>query len=133
MLCTIIGDSIAVGVGHYRPDCQVFAKVGITTHNWLREFGRSVTEPRDLVVISLGSNDGGTINEYSELLSVRAGMSAKKVIWLVPAHNERAATDARIIAATFGDHVIEIRDYPRAPDGVHPTGESYKLIAKEIE
>jgi lysophospholipase L1-like esterase len=120
-------------VAEHRPDCQVFAKVGITTHDWYKQFGFNLHSPRDLLVISLGNNDFGSIADYQDLLNVRHSITAKKVIWLVPANNQRAAEDVRTIASVMRDGLIEVRQFPRAPDKVHPTGESYKLIAEEIE
>ena len=35
MTCLIIGDSLAVGVGEFRPECDTVAKVGITSQTYL--------------------------------------------------------------------------------------------------
>lgn len=131
MICAVIGDSIAVGVGSHLPHCDVVAKVGITSHRWLEEFHHELITPRDLVIISLGSNDL-RVHDSQDLQNIRGNLHAKRVIWLLPADNPLVAKNIRMIAEVWHDDYIDLARYPRAPDHVHPTGEAYKRIAEEI-
>jgi len=54
--CLILGDSIAVGVAQFRPECVAYAKGGINSRQWVNSY---ITKNRsaNTVIISLGSND----------------------------------------------------------------------------
>ena len=55
MLCTIAGDSLAVGVGTFTPQCEVLARVGIGSSEYVRAYAQPIRGDR--VVIFLGAND----------------------------------------------------------------------------
>jgi lysophospholipase L1-like esterase len=125
--CLILGDSIAVGIAQYRPECQVIAKVGINSKNWVN---KNITKElsADTVIISLGSNDYKKINTLKELFTVRQVVSAKRVYWIVPAINSEIQEMVEIVADKFEDKVIHIKKV--SSDGVHPTATEYKRMAE---
>jgi lysophospholipase L1-like esterase len=124
--CLILGDSIAVGIAQYRPECQVIAKVGINSKNWVN---KNITKElsADTVIISLGSNDYKKINTLKELFTVRQVVSAKRVYWIVPAIKPEIQEMVDIVADKFEDKVIHINKV--SSDGVHPTTAEYKRMA----
>jgi lysophospholipase L1-like esterase len=126
--CLIIGDSIAVGIGQYRPDCVVEAKVGINSRNYIKTY----TLPKsELTVISLGSNDLGMSNQYSVLYNLRSEIKGN-VLWILPANNDEARNNILTIASIHNDKVADIRQLPLSKDGVHPTTKSYETLAKQF-
>jgi lysophospholipase L1-like esterase len=124
--CLILGDSIAVGVGQFRPECEVHAKVGINSRNWV---DRNIT--KDLaaktVVISLGSNDPKNMKTLKELFALRQVVEAKRVYWIVPAVNPEAQEAVKIVADKFEDKILFIPQLSK--DKVHPTTNGYKELA----
>ncbi len=124
--CLIIGDSIAVGIGQYRPDCIVEAKVGINSRNYVETY--TLPESK-LTVISLGSNDLGMSNQYTVLYNLRREIKGT-VLWILPANNDEARSNILTIANIHNDKVADIRQLPLSKDGVHPTTKSYKSLAK---
>jgi lysophospholipase L1-like esterase len=124
--CLILGDSIAVGVATYRPECQVIAKVGITSKAWVN---KNITKElsADTVIISLGSNDYKKINTLKELFTIRQVVAAKRVYWIVPAIKPEIQEMVDIVADKFEDKVIHIKKV--SSDGVHPTSTEYKRMA----
>jgi lysophospholipase L1-like esterase len=128
--CLILGDSIAVGVSHHRPECAVHAKVGINSRDWVN---KNITKDlsADTVIISLGSNDYKSINTLKELFTIRNVVTAKRVYWIVPAINSDIQEMVEIVADKFEDKVIRIKTV--APDKVHPTSTEYKRLAKETK
>jgi lysophospholipase L1-like esterase len=125
--CLILGDSIAVGVAQHRPECQVIAKVGITSKTWVN---KNITKDlsADTVIISLGSNDYKKINTLKELFTVRQVVSARHVYWIVPAINPEIQEMVEIVADKFEDKVIHIKKV--SSDKVHPTATEYKRMAE---
>lgn len=89
-------------------------------------------EPKDTIVISLGANDL-SFNDYSTLLKLRRSVIAKQVIWIVPANHPKSAHNVRNVAYEHGDTVIDVADFPRSPDNIHPTGQSYEVIAQIVK
>jgi lysophospholipase L1-like esterase len=125
--CLIIGDSIAVGISKYRPECEVHAKVGITSRHW-NNANKNLALQANTVIISLGSNDKG-IDTEGELRIIRGRTHADHVYWVVPAKiNKEIVTG---IALQSHDSYITI-DHP-SKDGVHPTMNEYSRIAKETK
>ena len=128
--CLVIGDSIAVGVGQYLPECRTEARVGITSQQFISTLLSPQAAGR--VVISLGVNDGLSATTLQNLRTVRETVRAASVFWLLPAHHEYARVAIRRIAAEFGDRLID--SAPQAgPDGLHPTGAGYRALAKQID
>jgi len=128
--CLVIGDSIALGVGQYLPECRTEARVGITS----RRFIHTLLTPQEAgrVIISLGVNDGPVAETIANLRTVRETVRGASVFWLLPAHHDYARAAIRRVAAEFGDRLIDAA--PQAgPDGLHPTGAGYRALAKQID
>jgi lysophospholipase L1-like esterase len=125
--CLVLGDSIAVGIAQHRPECQVIAKVGINSKNWVN---KNITKDLSAgtVIISLGSNDHKNINTLKELFAIRQVVSAKNVYWILPAINPEIQEMVDIVADKFEDKVIRINKV--SSDGVHPTTMEYKRLAE---
>jgi len=125
--CLILGDSIAIGIAQQRPECRVYAKVGINSRAWV---DKNITKElsADTVIISLGSNDYKKINTLKELFTIRNVVSAKRVYWIVPAIKPEVQEMVDIVADKFEDIVIHINKV--SSDGVHPTTAEYKRLAE---
>jgi len=124
--CLILGDSIAVGTAQFRPDCAVYAKGGINSHNWLnKNVGKNLTAKS--VIISLGSNDHRGVKTFHELRAIRQLTDAGRVYWILPANKPDVTEIVEIIARNFGDTVLPITKLSK--DGVHPTAAGYKELA----
>jgi lysophospholipase L1-like esterase len=127
--CLVIGDSIAVGVGQYLPECRTEARVGITSQQFVHEL--LTPENADKVVISLGVNDGLSGYTAANLQRVRETVQGRAVYWLLPAHHDHARALIRSVATRFGDRLIDCT--PEAgPDGLHPTGAGYRTLGAKI-
>lgn len=127
--CLIIGDSIAVGMQPFLPQCNMQAKGGITSTGYNRRY-KVLTEAR-YVIISLGSNDNPKYNNtLLELENLRKTIESKKVYWIFPAINKPDAKHAVLaIAKKYNDTILEI---PGTYDGIHPTTKAYKQIKENI-
>jgi len=124
--CLILGDSIAVGTAQFRPDCAVYAKGGINSHNWLnKNVGKNLTAKS--VIISIGSNDHRGVKTFHELMAIRQLTDAGRVYWILPANKPDVTEIVEIIARNFGDTVLPITKLSK--DGVHPTTAGYKELA----
>ena len=133
--CLILGDSIAVGIGQYRPDCATIAKVGITSQNWLKSYQIHPTfnRPYKVVIISLGSNDYR--NSTAEFLyDLRLKAKADMVVWILPSLSLKPIQRAiiREIANEFHDKILDIAHHKMSHDGIHPTGQGYIELGKAI-
>lgn len=124
--CLILGDSIAVGVSKNRPECDVIAKSGITSPNFVKAH---ITKnlSADTVVISLGSNDAG-VNTLQALTKLRKTIRAKSVYWILPARFTDARDAVEEVALKNGDTIVRIPDV--SADGIHPTSRGYKRLAE---
>lgn len=124
--CLILGDSIAVGVSQQRTECDVLAKKGINSSNFVKAH---ITKnlSADTVVISLGSNDAG-VNTLLALTKLRRNIKAKRVYWILPAKYTDARYTVEEIALRNGDTMIRIPDV--SADGIHPTSRGYKRIGE---
>lgn len=132
--CLVMGDSIAQGAGAYAPHCTVVAAKGITTHDWVRKFGGHVERSGafDVVLISLGSNDGGAAS-VKILSNARMKVAlARRVIWIAPNPKYAARSYVIGVAKNFGDVVYERPIEQLQPDGVHFNGLGYKRIASVV-
>lgn len=130
--CLILGDSIAVGIGQMRTECVVEAKSGINSEDYANGLFRHFTlVDSKKTIISLGSNDA-YVESYGPMLELRKLIKGE-VIWILSSNNEESRFAAISIAKHYGDGVIDTRSYPMSPDGVHPTGKGYKMIAEETK
>jgi hypothetical protein len=121
-----MGDSIAVGVGMYRPDCETVARSGITSARYIT----AMLTPQDAhtIVISLGVNDDDTIDTVANLRQMRSELHGQTIYWLVPGIRERKRQAIRAVAQEFGDRLIETRGYA-GRDHLHPTCVGYQVLA----
>jgi lysophospholipase L1-like esterase len=125
--CLIIGDSIAVGTKHVRPECVSYAKSGWNSSQWNNEYS-SKPLVANTVIISLGSNDLKNIDTKKELEIIRDRTKAQRVFWILPAIKPRVQDIVYEIAIENDDVVIPIRSLQK--DKVHPDLNGYKQIAK---
>lgn len=136
--CVIVGDSIGVGTHAKRPECVSYAKGGINTWQWNKQFGN-----KDLsagtVIISLGTNDHKYVKTQQELETMRARVRASRVFWVLPYGNlkgsevpiERIQQTVKDIAARYGDTVLPITRI--SSDGIHPSWAGYKELAEKTK
>lgn len=127
--CLIIGDSIAVGTHQFRPECVAYAKGGITSLGWNKQYGN-----RDLsaetVIISLSTNDWEKADTYGMLMNIRTKITGKRVFWIEPNRESKfeAVQHVRRVAEQFGDQVIVTTRWQA--DKIHPSWAGYKAIAE---
>ena len=135
--CLILGDSIAVGTAHARPECVAYATSGINTTQFNKRYPQSFSGK--VVVISLGSNDHKYIKTEKELFKLRERVQAERVYWILPAGNAKTSEipivriqeHVETIAGMFGDWIIRIPSLSK--DGIHPTGNGYKKIGEIVK
>ncbi len=126
--CLILGDSIAVGVGQARPQCETAARVGIGSGAFVQTLFAAAPKAAGHVVISLGVNDGPTANTLEHLRSMRRQLHATDVTWLLPGLKEEIRSAIRTVAAENADRLVDTRTQV-GPDHLHPTASGYRLIA----
>ena len=126
--CLILGDSIAQGIAQHRPECAVYAKVGINSFAWNN---KNITKPLNAktVVISLGANDSASINTKRELEALREVVKAEIVFWILPYNKPDLHQFIRELAEDYRDIVLPIASI--SSDKVHPTTKGYKLLANQ--
>lgn len=135
--CLIIGDSIAVGTKQFRPDCVAFAKGGINSGQWRRQYleGDKGSLPlAETLIISLGSNDHKGVNTRAEIAKIRTAVTGKRVYWILPHGNNTASgvdikdiqSAVREVAEGFGDTVLPINRVQT--DNIHPSWAGYKEL-----
>ena len=132
--CLIVGDSIALGTKQFMKHCADYAKGGINTTQWNRQYQNRELAARTLI-ISLGSNDHKYVKTYDGLFEMRQRVDADRVYWILPAGNNPASgvkiTDIQKIvqdvAEYYGDTVLSINSLQ--PDGIHPSWAGYKDLA----
>ena len=132
--CIILGDSIAVGTHHVRPECVAHARSGINSWQWRKDYlerdlGNNLVA--ETVIISLGSNDHQGIKTLEEISKIRLAVRAKRVFWILPAIKPDIQARVREVATGFGDTVLEINGLQ--PDGIHPSWAGYKNIAERTK
>lgn len=121
--CLILGDSIAVGISQFRPECHVIAKVGITSTAFIKQ-NTTIPESQN-TIISLGTNDSTkTLENLTELRESIKG----KVYWIMPPRAKQKQRDIVIsLASKYRDVVIGTDKL--SPDNIHPTAAGYKGLA----
>jgi lysophospholipase L1-like esterase len=132
--CLILGDSIAVGVAQFRPECVAYAKGGINSRQWVNN---NITKnlSANTVIISLGSNDHRGVKTANELRTIRELTKAKRVFWILPSgvhpKNNLSVSEiqqmVRLVAEEYSDIVLPITRLQA--DGIHPSTAGYKELA----
>lgn len=132
--CLILGDSIAVGTKMFAPkECVSYSVGGWNTWQWNQRYGGKDLAA-DTVVISLGTNDHAGVNTEKELRKMRANVTAKRVVWIMPPCNKKfckSSVNAIVtkIARQYGDIIVGT-PYLQS-DGIHPSWRGYKdLVTK---
>lgn len=131
--CAVVGDSIGVGVSEAMRHCKSYARIGINSSTWNRQYLHQL-EPSKILVISLGANDRG-INTVSNLRQLRIKTTAETVYWILPnkGRNPVAYDAVKSVATEYGDILIERPTENISSDGVHPTRTGYKKLSEKIK
>jgi hypothetical protein len=124
--CIVMGDSIAVGVAQFRPDCESVAQSGITSKRYIDTLLQA--QSAQIVIISLGVNDDDTVDTLANLREVRRNVRGRIVYWLLPGIKPRARAAISAVAGEFGDRLIDTTAQA-GPDHLHPTGAGYQYLA----
>lgn len=119
--CLILGDSTGAGTAQainarYAQQCDVQAVERATAAQiltWRRPAKRYGTS-----IFAIGSNDEAGPKLVEKLFQIRASVSTKRVIWLLPYARAQAYTVSSV-AATFGDETLDLARFPSS-DRVHP-------------
>ena len=126
--CIVLGDSIAVGVGQARPECETVARVGITSGAYINDLFPLAPHAARTAVISLGVNDDVSADTIDNIRQVRGALKVGSAVWLLPGLKENVRAAIRTVAAEFGDQLVDTRPYVGA-DHLHPGGAGYRTIA----
>jgi hypothetical protein len=117
MDCLLAGDSIAHTLARALPECIEQASGGISSYGYVAHFTQHLHT--DTAVISLGFNDVATVRTADALREARMKLTARLVVWLLPAAMRCACrATIRQIAGEFGDAVVDMRQYDAAH--LHP-------------
>lgn len=134
--CMVIGDSIAVGVHMARTECVRYAKSGINSSQWNKDYlAQAITRPYETIIISLGANDTKNMPTDAELRKMRVNIQGKRVFWIDPGKDRKpVAHDAIVrIAKEYGDVILERPKEHMSGDGVHPTMKGYRELAEKTK
>ena len=140
--CLILGDSIAVGTATYRPECVAYAKGGINSQQWRKQYLESdqgALPTAKTVIISLGSNDHTGVRTILELQQIRKAVKADRVFWILPHGNNKSnsldidwiQSFVKVVAGENGDVVLPINRVQK--DNIHPSWAGYKEIAESTK
>lgn len=138
----LIGDSYAVGLGpelaKLLPTFKYAGVVGTNTAEWATHASSCGTcgdwltafKP-DVVLVSLGVNDGDTPNpaNYQTIVRNLHGIGAR-VVWIEPP--AALNTPSRAVIDALGVPVVPGTTVPLAADGLHPSGAGYATWAQQI-
>jgi lysophospholipase L1-like esterase len=124
--CVALGDSIAVGVGHARPDCKVMAVTGITSGRYVELL--PPLRATQTAIISLGVNDSDDMDTLANLRRLRSEVRAKTVYWMLVGTNPRSRDAVRLVAAEYRDRMIDVAPLA-GPDHIHPDRTGYARLA----
>jgi lysophospholipase L1-like esterase len=129
--CIVLGDSIAVGTHLQRYECVSYAKGGINTWQWNKQYANKPLVSRN-VIISLGTNDHKGVHTFKELMKMRERVDAERVYWIMPPCNDKFCKQnindiVEIIARNYGDIIIGTKRVQA--DGIHPSWAGYRELA----
>lgn len=133
--CIVLGDSIAVGTHMQRHECVSYAKGGINTWQWNKNYADKSLTSRN-VIISLGTNDHKGVNTFRKLMKMRQRVDAARVFWIMPPCNDKFCKQdinevVEIIARNYGDTIIGTNRVQT--DGIHPSTVGYKELAEKTK
>lgn len=131
--CLIIGDSIAVGTKMFRPECVDYAKSGITSIGWNKQYGKNDLTA-NTVIISLGTNDWIKADTYGMLMNIRTKIKGSpRVFWILPNEESKPLIvhQVREVAAQFHDTVLPTTRWQK--DKIHPSWAGYKELAEKTK
>jgi lysophospholipase L1-like esterase len=134
--CMILGDSIAVGTSYYRKECVSYARGGWNSWQWNKDYLQSAAaQPAKTVIISLGANDHAGVKTEQELRKMRSAIKGERVFWISPGKERKPVPQDAIerIAKEYGDTVLSRPKENMSPDGIHPTGTGYKVLAEQAK
>ena len=120
MICAVVGDSLAVGVGRALPQCVTRAQAGADA----RRIAGFDLPAADVTVLSVGSN-AGPLDEVS-VRAIRDRVRGR-VVWLLPAAKDRDLVGR--VAAERGDRVLDVRSVGARPGHIHPSARGYRALA----
>ena len=134
----ILGDSIAVGTANVRKECVAYAKGGINSRDWNKNYSNKDLSAKT-VIISLGSNDHVGVRTIWELQQMRERVKADRVFWILPHGNltaskvpiEHIQRIVKTMAAEYGDTVLPITRISK--DNIHPSWAGYKELANQTK
>jgi len=126
--CIVLGDSIAVGTHLQRYECVSYAKGGINSWQWNRDYLKNDLNAKT-VIISLGSNDHKGVRTKAELQRIREKVgTTARVFWILPAIKPEIQAIVKAMAEEYGDTVLPITRLQA--DGIHPSWAGYREIAQ---
>ncbi|WP_156842764.1 hypothetical protein [Novosphingobium aquimarinum] len=129
--CLFLGDSLAVGTAQFtnarlaRP-CTVVATEGATARQI--EAWRKPARSFGVTVIAIGSNDMPDDVLSARLTRIRASITSRRVIWLLPYSRPRFYVVSSV-AARFRDETLDMLRFP-SRDGLHP--KRYQDVANSL-
>jgi lysophospholipase L1-like esterase len=132
--CLIIGDSIAVGTSYYRKECVSYSKGGWNSWQWNKDYlAKASAQPAKTIIISLGANDHKGVKTEAELRKMRESIKGDRVFWISPGKERKPIPQDAIerIAKEYGDTILLRPEKHMSPDGIHPTGTGYKVLAEQ--
>jgi lysophospholipase L1-like esterase len=130
--CLILGDSIAVGTHRARLECVAYARSGINSQQFNKQYPGEFFA--NSVVISLGTNDHKFVKTEQELENLRKRIVAKgRVIWILPSSKPEISSIVSNVAEKYGDMVLAPHPQYMSKDGIHPTGTGYRWLASFTE
>lgn len=130
--CMIVGDSIGVGVSQVRRECAAIVKSGINSKVW-NDQHLGQLKPARTLIISLGANDYKGIKTEENIRRLRELAQADRVFWLLPSDRLKPAQVQAVkrVAQQYGDTVIPRPETNISADGVHPTYQGYRELARQ--
>ena len=129
--CLFLGDSIGVGTARavnarYAAQCDVQAAEGATA---LQILGwRRLAKRYGTSILSIGSNDQAGPALAEKLSKIRATVSTRRVIWLLP-YARAPAYVVSSVAAVFGDETLDLQRFATR-DHIHP--ENYGEVSSVL-
>ena len=132
VLCLILGDSIAIGLHRFLPECEIRAKTGITTSAFVKLSNyEEINAP--IVIISLGTNDLYSTRLLDQLDLVRKNIRSNRVYWVLPNTTTKRQESLAVTttAIGWGDRVIWTDRY--ATDHIHPSLVGYRQLVEQIK